>query len=327
MYSRAGILVLDDIFSAVDAHVGRHIFEHGLCGELGSGRTRILVTHHIGLVLSEASYIVTIDRLGVVRGKSAIAYSNPGSGTMTPVDHVKDEGMIENAKSEAIKQDDRATAKFVEDEHREQGRVSLKVYRAYIVASGGYIAWALILLSFLLVSASILGRSYWVEIWSKATDRTKTNSSKNGNIYSNLLGKSPILHLRQDETVFYLLVYLGISLLTVVLTGVKVGVTMVASLRASKVLFLHLTNAILRAQVRWLDTTPIGRILNRFVGDFEKVDDEISHTISELSSFPPEPRHFVQRHVDHITIQAPVRHIPFSLWALSLPVYSFRCGH
>ncbi|MCJ1418650.1 hypothetical protein MMC32_004999 [Xylographa parallela] len=285
LYSRAGILVLDDIFSAVDAHVGRHIFEHGLCGELGSGRTRILVTHHIGLVLSEASYIVTIDRLGVVRGKSAIAYSNPGSGTMTPVDHVKDEGMIENAKSEAIKQDDRATAKFVEDEHREQGRVSLKVYRAYIVASGGYIAWALILLSFLLVSASILGRSYWVEIWSKATDRTKTNSSKNGNIYSNLLGKSPILHLRQDETVFYLLVYLGISLLTVVLTGVKVGVTMVASLRASKVLFLHLTNAILRAQVRWLDTTPIGRILNRFVGDFEKVDDEISHTISSSSSY------------------------------------------
>ena len=35
LYSRAGILVLDDIFSAVDSHVGRHILQEGLAGELG----------------------------------------------------------------------------------------------------------------------------------------------------------------------------------------------------------------------------------------------------------------------------------------------------
>jgi ABC-type multidrug transport system fused ATPase/permease subunit len=46
LYSRAGTLVLDDIFSAVDAHVGRHILEHGLLGPLAEGRTRILATHH-----------------------------------------------------------------------------------------------------------------------------------------------------------------------------------------------------------------------------------------------------------------------------------------
>lgn len=36
LYSRAGILVLDDIFSAVDAHVGRFIFERGLTGTSSS---------------------------------------------------------------------------------------------------------------------------------------------------------------------------------------------------------------------------------------------------------------------------------------------------
>lgn len=41
LYSRAGILVLDDIFSAVDAHVGRFIFEKGLTGRLNTAR-RIL---------------------------------------------------------------------------------------------------------------------------------------------------------------------------------------------------------------------------------------------------------------------------------------------
>ncbi|MCJ1283995.1 hypothetical protein MMC26_003326 [Xylographa opegraphella] len=285
LYSRAGILVLDDIFSAVDPHVGRHIFEHGLCGELGAGRTRILVTHHIDLVIAEASYIVTIDRSGNVRGTSAVAYSDSSSGTLTPADHIKDEAKIEKSDSEVIKQEERVAAKFVEDEHREQGRVSLKVYGVYISASGGYIAWIFILLSFLLVSATILGRSYWVELWSRVTDQTETSSSQQVKFYSNLSDKPSTRNLRKDDTVFYLLVYLGISLLTVILTAVKVGTTMFASLRASKVLFRNLTNSILRANVRWLDTTPMGRILNRFVGDFEKVDDEISRSISFGSSY------------------------------------------
>ena len=60
LYSRAGILVLDDIFSAVDAHVGRHLYEEALTGDLGKGRTRILVTHHIELCLPSTSYAVVL---------------------------------------------------------------------------------------------------------------------------------------------------------------------------------------------------------------------------------------------------------------------------
>lgn len=60
LYSRAGILILDDIFSALDAHTGRHVFEHGLTGELGQNRTRILVTHHVSLCLPRADYYVLL---------------------------------------------------------------------------------------------------------------------------------------------------------------------------------------------------------------------------------------------------------------------------
>lgn len=58
IYSRAGILVMDDIFSAVDAHVGKHIFEQALTGELCQGRTRVLVTHHVSLCLPKTNYQV-----------------------------------------------------------------------------------------------------------------------------------------------------------------------------------------------------------------------------------------------------------------------------
>lgn len=64
LYSRASILVMDDIFSAVDAHTGRHLFEQALTGELGQGRTRILVTHHVGLCLSQTDYAVFMEEDG-----------------------------------------------------------------------------------------------------------------------------------------------------------------------------------------------------------------------------------------------------------------------
>lgn len=57
VYSRADILLLDDILSAVDSHVGKHIIEHVL-GPRGllSTKTRILATNAIN-VLQQASYI------------------------------------------------------------------------------------------------------------------------------------------------------------------------------------------------------------------------------------------------------------------------------
>jgi ABC-type multidrug transport system fused ATPase/permease subunit len=56
----------------------------------------------------------------------------------------------------------------------------------------------------------------------------------------------------------------------------------VASLRASRVLFEKLTFTIMRAPLRWLDTVPTGRILNRFSKDFEVVDIKLSNDVAFL---------------------------------------------
>lgn len=61
LYSRAGILILDDIFSAVDVQVGRHLLEQGLVGNLGIGRTRVLITHHIDMVRPFADFVVQLE--------------------------------------------------------------------------------------------------------------------------------------------------------------------------------------------------------------------------------------------------------------------------
>jgi ABC-type nitrate/sulfonate/bicarbonate transport system ATPase subunit len=46
VYSAADVLLLDDPLSAVDAHVGRALFEGCICGAL-AGATRVLVTHQL----------------------------------------------------------------------------------------------------------------------------------------------------------------------------------------------------------------------------------------------------------------------------------------
>ncbi len=46
VYADTDIVLLDDPLSAVDANVGRHIFEKCISGAL-AGKTRILVTHQV----------------------------------------------------------------------------------------------------------------------------------------------------------------------------------------------------------------------------------------------------------------------------------------
>lgn len=51
VYSRADIYLLDDPLSAVDAHVGKHIFDK-VIGPLGllAGKTRLLITHSLSFL-------------------------------------------------------------------------------------------------------------------------------------------------------------------------------------------------------------------------------------------------------------------------------------
>ena len=50
--------LLDDPLSAVDAHVGRHLFDECICGLLG-GSTRVLVTHQLQF-LSQADLVAVV---------------------------------------------------------------------------------------------------------------------------------------------------------------------------------------------------------------------------------------------------------------------------
>lgn len=52
-----------------------------------------------------------------------------------------------------------------------------------------------------------------------------------------------------------------------------------AALKGSRNLFKGLIFTVLRAPLRWLDTVPLGRILNRFTADFYMVDSRLRYDL------------------------------------------------
>lgn len=173
LYSRAGILVLDDIFSAVDAHVGRFIFEKGLTGELGVGRTRILVTHHVALCKPRTKYIVelgdgTVENAGLVQELEAegtlqkiISHEANEAGIQEDEDPtaVNSEDSFDGDATETLQKIDskKAPRKFVEDEKRETGRVKTGIYLDYLRSSGGVPFWTTALFAFAALQVLVTG--------------------------------------------------------------------------------------------------------------------------------------------------------------------------
>jgi len=280
LYSRAGTLVLDDIFSAVDAHVGRHLLHHGLLGSLAAGRTRILATHHEELVLSATSYIVRLTQ------SNNCSYATTISQTPQNTIQENDDSTVSGAMADTVETDDpdsktRAKpAKFVEDEVRERGQIKRQVYKAYMIAAGGLPFWSTALGVFILAQGALLGRAWLVKVWTEQDGNQQTSNL--ATLSRQQAHASHATRASNEDLYYYLGGYLLISLVATVLAGIKFVFFCHGSIEASRRLFISFTNTVLYAPLRWLDTVPNGRILNRFAADFNSVDSKLARDVSHF---------------------------------------------
>lgn len=175
IYSRAEILILEDIFCAVDALVGRWILDKCLVGELCESRTRILVTHNLGLVLPKAKYVVELEE-GTVRYSGSpqhdIRLPDPQQGPAwkditdaTQSRSTLEDGLVmsyaENTKasrSSPMTSQPKPARKFVQDETHKKGNVLKRVYITYLKSSGGLLLWGLCAIVFVTYQVGILGK-------------------------------------------------------------------------------------------------------------------------------------------------------------------------
>ncbi|KAK2766653.1 hypothetical protein FQN54_005965 [Arachnomyces sp. PD_36] len=302
LYSRAGILVMDDLFSALDAHTGRHLYEHAIMGELCQGRTRILVTHHVSLALPRTDYLVVLEDGGVKLAGSVDELSPHISDVLAETGGDNEEAAAEDTeltedggnlkkilsnksrrRSSVVNGDADATKrevpkKFIEDEQRETGAIDLAVYKEYIKKSGGPLVMGLIFLVYAIFTGLVLGRSWWLKIWTGEGSQSPVGQNY---VVANQVHFKASAAKREsngsENLAYYLGVYVGISIIACIVGSFRTYLVLSASIRASRHLFNNLTYAILRAPLRWLDTVPVGRILNRFTADFLLVDSKLAY--------------------------------------------------
>lgn len=269
LYSRAEILVLDDIFSAVDAHVGAQLLET-LMGELCLARTRILATHHAAQCLDKASCAIFLNPDGSV-DRLAEQTMEPTKYVPRTKPQMKEEvSPVWGETSDGASK--RPVLKFVQDEAREEGAVKWRTYYAYIKASGGVAAWVLATLLVALSQFTLLSRVWWIKQW----------TSSQPPVGPSVASSSEQLKARPHGTTFYLAMYVGISLCAALMEAGKCAYVYTSTLRGSRTLFRKMLHTVLRAKLRWLDTTPSGRIVNRFTADFALIDTKLpgdTHTL------------------------------------------------
>lgn len=85
-----------------------------------------------------------------------------------------------------------------------------------------------------------------------------------------------------DSLTMYISIYLAISVLISVEGTLRYLWVFIGSMKASRLMFERLTFAVLRAPLRWLDTMPVGRVLNRFTADFNTFDANQAYGLSFL---------------------------------------------
>ncbi|KAE8146674.1 ATP-dependent bile acid permease [Aspergillus avenaceus] len=290
LYSRAEVLVLDDIFSAVDARVGRHLFENALTGELAKGRTRVVATHHVDLCWKEAKYYVLLDDGRVsFAGKPENFCPDLSSSDTSPIQQdVKHSGVslqqrdrqhsdLVNPSSTWQDSTENGPGKpFYEAETRATGAVKLSVYRTYLDACGGYKYCVPIAITFIFTLFEDMAIPYWVSIWTRELGKTAPSTEmKDQSVWDYSLDKQTPSPSSGGRLWIYLGVYFALFFTSVLTEILRYHLVFVASIRASIVMFDKFLQRVLQAPLRFFDTTPVGQILNRFSADFHALDSDL----------------------------------------------------
>jgi ABC-type multidrug transport system fused ATPase/permease subunit len=306
LYSRAGILVLDDIFGAVDVQVGRWIFENALTGELGQGRTRILATHHPALCISRATFAVilghgTIEQAGSIDDltisgspinmleRKAVAVAKEGEYQMPDdiiVQKLKRTMSHSSANFYANTTENAKPRTYIEEEHRESGSVKKRIYLEYFRASGGLFYWCICLFVFICASVILFMRSWWVKVWTSSYEvESVVNMSCVQRYNHHTQTPFCLENLRTEPAItnnlpFYMGIYFVLSIGGCLISTLRQFYVFTLAIRGSRNLFDAMIYAVLRTPLRWVDTVPVGRILNRFAADFDVIDSNLANDLS-----------------------------------------------
>ena len=157
-----------------------------------------------------------------------------------------------------LKQRDRKTNTMTK-EKREEGAVSGRTYLAYIRAMGSPLLLSALMLMVIVERFLSVVSSVWLAFWSE-----EHWELSNGD---------------------YLAGFAGIGIGQAAVSWARTFAWALASLAAANSLHLALFSATLHTRLAFFDTTPLGRVIQRFTKDTETLDNTLVQSVSSFVSF------------------------------------------
>ncbi|XP_059169228.1 ATP-binding cassette sub-family C member 3-like [Physella acuta] len=255
VYSQADIYLFDDPLGAVDSHVGQHIFQHVISNTgLLNRKTRVLVTHGIHF-LSNVDLVVAMHDGKIV---------DSGGPEILHLGNKRFENILLDLGVCLKEQEDGSIdrSKLTTLEETQIGKVKWKVYLDIIKGYGvPYVFLTAVFICGFHVAynAAYIILTMWIgDIRLSNMTKLPTNSNERYEINKHYVQSYLIWGCIQS---FCCLVYSGLFQFRHVTT--------------CRWIHAKLINAVLRAPMSFFDTTPMGRILNRFSQDLDVLDSEI----------------------------------------------------
>jgi ATP-binding cassette subfamily C (CFTR/MRP) protein 1 len=257
MYGGGEIFLLDDPLSALDPGVANQVFHNLICGELG-GATRILVSHRLEFAL-RADRVVVIEEGRVIESGTPAELSTPGtrfsqllhfhgqvSGDHHDLDTLHKPALGEAGTEQDIAGDEEVPAEsFIATEDRRTGAIEKRAIREYLrrLAPG---LTALILIGlFIARQTAAVGADLWLARASQVD----------------------MSHMRS-----FVLTYLGLVMVLCIVAYYRAMYLLTRGLAAGVQSHDSLLKGVIHAPMRFFESNPVGRILNRFSNDLVTIE-------------------------------------------------------
>ncbi|KAJ3100518.1 Multidrug resistance-associated protein 1 [Phlyctochytrium planicorne] len=270
--SNADIFLLDDPLAALDARVGRMVFENCIVGLL-NGKTRVLITHQLH-VLPDVDRIVVLKN-GEVAEQGSFDELMATDGVLKEMmkDHKLDDKSDEeptetdntqiprtptpsmqkevNAKEPTPSKKPKSKMNnLIAEEERQRGSMSFEVIKEYVRICGGTPILVAFTIMMILQTAGMFTRSVWLVWWGDQKFSNLSNQDYfNGYAVIGVVGIVAIISCS----------------LMIAISGYFAGRTMHNEALAG----------LIKAPMSFFDSQPIGRIINRMSKDVEGLDREI----------------------------------------------------
>ncbi|CAG9767682.1 unnamed protein product [Ceutorhynchus assimilis] len=323
IYREADIYLLDDPLSAVDIHVSKHLYDLCINGYLYNKTRILVThqVHHLkdadhivilnnGRIENEGTFssLSGSDNLYAKLLTSEPEFTEEEKQKITDFAKKDRKMSMKSIKSLASAMSELSIPEAIlaeqeqdseEEEEREikmkdlqeessKGKVKGNLFLKYCQAGGNICFVFMVFLLYLLTQAAAMCVDYFVTFWVK-TEEYKTinfslNSTTNSTDDVEVVNTSPYPFdaIHWEKTLFlyiYITLIVGLFLLALLRSMSFYKLAMISSQKLHDSIF----SSVINASMRFFDTNPSGRILNRFSKDIGAVDELLPKAILDAS--------------------------------------------